>query len=336
MEGFAWGVLIGAFAGNLFVQFFGARTAGLKYLPIFDLRHPDLKKYVLLTLPLMIGLTMTFSSEFFFRLFGSYLAEGSIAVLNFGLRIMLILVGVFGQAVGIASFPYMARLVAEKKMDEMNRLLNSTLRYLALVIPFSVLIMVLRSEVVRLIFQHGRFDAGATALTADVLIYFMVGAFAFAAYTVVIRGYFASQNTFFPAIFGSVAVLLSIPLYLMGMNLLDVRGVALAVSLSGIFQVSVLYALWNKRSQNTEGRGVFIFYAKMMLLAAVIGIFLEWFKSAALSWLDSTTLSGSLMVCILTSIVFGCILLSSGYVLKIQEVIGLIGRIIAKCKSSKK
>jgi len=336
MEGFAWGVLIGAFTGNLFIQFFGARKAGLKYLPIIDLRHPDLKKYLLLTLPLMIGLTMTFSTEFFFRLFGSYLAEGSIAVLNFGLRIMLILVGVFGQAVGTASFPYMAKLVAEKKMDEMNRLLNSTLRYLALVIPFSVLIMVLRTEVVRLIFQHGRFDAGATALTADVLIYFMVGAFAFAAYTVVIRGYFASQNTLFPAIFGSVAVLLSIPLYLVGMNLLDIRGVALAVSLSGIFQVSVLYALWNKHSHNPESRGVYIYYVKIMFLAAVMGILLEWFKSAVLSWLDSTAFFGSLTVCILTSTLFGGILLSVGYGMKIQEITGLVDRATTKSKFFKK
>jgi len=76
MEGFAWGVLIGAFTGNLLVQFFGARRVGLTYSSIFDLRHPDLKKYVLLTLPLMIGLTMTFSTEFLFRLFGSFLAEG--------------------------------------------------------------------------------------------------------------------------------------------------------------------------------------------------------------------------------------------------------------------
>ena len=35
MEGFAWGVLIGAFAGNLFAQFFGARKAGLTYRPLF-------------------------------------------------------------------------------------------------------------------------------------------------------------------------------------------------------------------------------------------------------------------------------------------------------------
>jgi putative peptidoglycan lipid II flippase len=336
MEGFAWGVLIGALAGNLLVQFFGAKKAGLRYGVVFDLRHPDLKKYVFLTLPLMLGLTMTFSTEFFFRLFGSYLAEGSIAVLNFGLRVMLILVGVFGQAVGTASFPYMARLVAEKKMNEMNRLLNSTLRYLALVIPFSALIMVLRFEVIRLIFQRGRFDAAATALTADVLVYFMVGAFAFSAYTVVVRGYFASQNTLFPAIFGSATVLLSIPLYLMGMNLLGVRGVALAVSLSGIFQVSALYAVWNLRSHNSESRGVIMFYVKIMILAAVMGIVLEWFRSHALSWLDSTTFSGSMIVFILTSMAFSCVLLTAGYAMKIQEITGLVDRLIAKLNFHKR
>jgi putative peptidoglycan lipid II flippase len=334
MEGFAWGVLIGAFAGNLFVQFFGARKAGLNYLPIFDLRHPDLKKYVLLTLPLMIGLTMTFSTEFFFRLFGSYLAEGSIAVLNFGLRIMLILVGLFGQAVGVASFPFMAKLVAEKKMDEMNRLMNSTLRYLALVIPFSVLIMVLRFEVVRLLFQRGRFDAAATAMTADVLIYFMVGAFAFAAYTIVIRGYFASQDTLFPALYGTVTVLLSVPIYLIGMNLLNVRGVALAISLSGIFQVTVLYALWNRRSHNPESRGVYFFYLKMLLFAAVMGIILEWFKSAALNQIDSSTLFGSLIVCMIIGAVFALILLAAGYGLKIKEITGLVNKLREKFRPS--
>ena len=330
MEGFAWGVLIGAFAGNLLVQFFGARKAGLRYSPLFDIKNPDLKKYVYLTLPLMVGLTMTFSTEFFFRLFGSYLYEGSIAILNFGLRIMLILVGLFGQAVGTASFPFMSQLAVENKIDEMNLLLNRTLRYLALVIPFSVLVMVLRYEVVRLLFQRGQFNAGATAMTADVLIYFMIGAFAFAAYTVVVRGYFATQNTLFPAIYGSVAVVLSIPLYIAGMSGLGAKGIALAVSLSGIFQVGLLYALWNRRSHNTESRDVYTFYLKMILLAAVMGVVLEWFKTAALSGLDSTTISGSLLTCILTATMFSCLLLAVGYGLKINEITYLVERISSK------
>ena len=330
MEGFAWGVLIGAFSGNLFVQFFGVRKTGLKYFFNFDLGHPALKQYVFLTLPLMIGLTMTFSTEFFFRLFGSYLPQGSIAVLNYGLRIMLILVGLFGQAVGTASYPFLARLVAENKLNEMNRLLNNTLRFLAMVIPFSVLLMVLRSEVVRIIFQRGKFDAATTALTAEVLMFLLIGTFAFAAYTVVVRGYFASQNTLFPALYGTIVVIVSVPLYLLGMNLLGVRGVALAVSVSAIFQVTVLYALWNKRSNNTEGRGVYVFYGKVMCFAVVLGIFLAWFKSKALFWIDSSTLHGSLMVCLLTGAVFLVILLTAGYGLKIKEVTEMVNRVVKK------
>jgi putative peptidoglycan lipid II flippase len=330
IEGFAWGVLIGAFTGNLCVQFFGVRKTGLKYFFIFDLRHPDLRKYVILTLPLMVGLTMTFSTEFFFRLFGSYLPQGSIAVLNFGLRIMLILVGLFGQAVGTASFPFLARLVAENKLNDMNRLLNHTLRFIALVIPFSVLLMVLRSEVVRIIFQRGKFDAAATALTAEVLMYLLVGAFAFAAYTIVVRGYFATQNTLFPAFYGTIVVILSIPLYLLGMNLMGVRGVALAVSLSGIFQVTVLYTLWNIRSNNTESRSVYVFYVKIMCFTAVLGIFLAWFKSTALFWIDSATFRGSLMVSFLTGAVFLVILITAGYGLKIKEVTELVNRLVRK------
>jgi putative peptidoglycan lipid II flippase len=327
MDGFAWGVLIGAFTGNLFIQFLGARKTGVKYFFIFNLRHPDLRKYVFLTLPLMVGLTMTFSTEFFFRLFGSYLPQGSIAILNFGLRIMLILVGLFGQALGTASFPFMAKLAADNKIDEMNRLLNNALRFLALVIPFSVLLMVLRSEVVLMIFQRGKFDAAATFLTADVLMYFLVGAFAFAAYTVVVRGYFASQNTLFPAVYGGIAVLLSVPLYILGMNLLGARGVALAVSLSGIFQVTVLYAFWNKRSNNTGSRRVYLFYAKMICFAALTGIFLAWFKSTSLSWIDSTTFFGSLMTCLACAVIFGALLLAIGYGLRIREIKELAKRL---------
>ncbi|MEZ4578729.1 MAG: lipid II flippase MurJ [Desulfobacterales bacterium] len=109
---------------------------------------------------------------------------------------MLILVAFFGQAVGVgASFPFMARLAAEKSA-EMNQLLNDTLRHLALVIPFSVLFMVLRHEVILILFQRGRFDAAATALTADIPVYIMAGAVAFAVQTVVVRLFCRSEHPF--------------------------------------------------------------------------------------------------------------------------------------------
>ena len=283
MTGFSWGVLAGAFTGNFVLQAWGARRVGMKFSFIFDIKHPDLKKYILLTLPLMLGLTMTFSTEIFLKFFGSFLPEGSIAALNYSLRTMLILMGFFGQAVGVASFPFMARLAAEGKLSEMNHLLDNTLRYLALVIPFSVLFMVLRHEVILILFQRGRFDAAATTLTSNVLVFMMLGAYAFAAQTVVVRGFFAIQNTLYPAIYGTVAAVISIPVYYVGMQKMGAQGVGLAVSIAATIQVLLLYMIWNKKSVNSGSREVYLFIFKIICLSAVMGVLLEGFRNIFLS-----------------------------------------------------
>lgn len=327
MEGFAWGVLGGAFAGNFAVQFMGARRLGMSIKLSADVRHPDFKKYIFLTLPLMIGLTMTFSTEIFLKFFGSFLPPGSIAGLNYGLRIMLMMVGFFGQAVGVAAFPFMARLAAENNIEEMNRLLNKTLRYLALIIPISIVIMVLRHEVVLLLFQRGRFDAEATQLTSVALCYLMIGAVAFAAQTVVVRGYYAIQNTLYPAVFGTIAVALSIPLYILGMWKLGVPGVAMAISISAIFQVTLLFVLWNRRSGNREGVQVYGFYLKVVLLSLPLGVLLERLKIVLYRVVDTTAFNGSLVLVGVVGTVFVIVFITLGYLFKVDEISGLTRRV---------
>ena len=297
IEGFAWGVLIGSLVGNFFIQWLGARRLGMQFKPLFCLTHPDLKRYILLTLPLILGLTMTFSTEFFFRFFGSFMPKGAVAALNYGLRITFILVGIFGQAVGTASYPFMARLVAENRLREMNQLLNRTLRYLTVVIPFSVLFMVLRNETVLILFQRGRFDAAATSFTARLLMYLLLGTFAFSAQTLVVRAYYATQNTLFPAIVGTAAVLLSIPVYLAGMKGMGACGVAFGVSVSAFMQVALLYMIWNRRTENRESGRVYTAILKMVFLSILLGGILETIRKNAFSGLDGYSLSGAVVIC---------------------------------------
>ena len=330
MEGFSWGVLAGAFVGNFALQFWGAKKVGLQYTPIFNINHPDLKKYIKLTLPLMLGLTLFFSMEIFLKFFGSYLPPGSIADLEYSLRTMLLLVAFFGQAVGVASYPFMSRLVAEKKLEALNQLLNDSLRYLSLVIPLSVLLMVLRHEIILMLFQRGKFDATATGEASLVLIFFLVGSFAFAANTIVPRAYYAMQDTLFPAIYGTLAVGLSIPLYLVGLKMLGTRGVALAASLSAIFQVFILYVLWNKRTQNTGSKDVYRAYLKIIFVSAILGLVLVGFKLTVFSAMGTATFGGSLRIVLITGIVFVVLMLLAGYVFRIKEIREVINRIIAK------
>jgi putative peptidoglycan lipid II flippase len=117
-----------------------------------------------------------------------------------------------------------------------------------------------------------------------------------------------------------------------GMLKMGARGVALAISLSAIFQVSLLYVLWNKKSENKDGNRVYRFYLWTILLSIPLGLFLEFFKRTLLSGLDSTTFGGSLAVSILTTLVFVIMVLSAGYVLGIKEIKALLIRILEKIK----
>nr|MCU0605338.1 murein biosynthesis integral membrane protein MurJ [Desulfobacterales bacterium] len=207
-----------------------------------------------------------------------------------------------------------------------------TLRYLALLIPVSVLLMVLSPEVVRLLFERGRFYPAATRVTADVLVWFLAGAVGFAASTVVVRGYFATRDTLFPAVFGTVAVLATLPLYPLGIFLMGVEGVALAVSFSGLLQVVLLFILWGRRSGNAGQREVLRAYLKMALLGAALAPFLAAARWLALEAVDPAGPAGSLAVSVLVAAVFTGLLLLAGYGLKIGEITEMTAKTLRAMK----
>ena len=273
IEGFAWGVLIGSFLGNFVVQAWGARASGLKFSLRIDPRDPDLRTYVWVTLPLVVGLGMQFSNEVFFRYFGYFLGPGSLASLNYALQIMMALVAIFGQAFGVAAFPFLAQYVDEKRFREMNTLLFSMISKVAVVmIPFSLLMMVLSKESIAVIFQHGKFTAASTAATAPVLTMYCIGAFGLAATSMVSRGFYAVQNTVLPMGVSSLAALCSLPFYWAFLHLHGAPGIALVGSLFMIIQFVVLVGLWTRRYQGaTELFQLLWKLGKILLISAAGG-----------------------------------------------------------------
>lgn len=319
VEGFAWGALAGAMVGNFMLQAVGAARAGMRYKPMLDWRHPDLKPYILMTLPLMLGLTMTFSTEIFSKLFGSFLPAGAIAQIDYAWRIMLMLVAFFGQAAGVASYPFMARMAAQKHLSELNQLLNNTLRYLALVIPVSVLVFVVRHEIVRVLFERRAFLPEDTQATALALSGMLVGAAAFAAQTVVNRGFYAMRNTLLPSVCGTVAVVAGLPLYWFGLKILGVLGIGLAISCSALLQVLVLFAVWNRRTDNTGSGAVYAFYGKSLLVALPVAGLLHITQGLLLQWIDNAAFFGSLALIAIQGMLFIVVMAGATRVFKIEE-----------------
>jgi putative peptidoglycan lipid II flippase len=337
MEGFCWGALGGAFMGNFLVQIAGARKVGLRFKPRFNLSHRDLRHYIKLTLPLMLGLTMVFSMEIFSKLFGSYLPEGGIAWLDYAKTIMMMLVGFFGQAVGVAAFPFLARMAAEERWAEMNQIFNTLLRRLAaLVIPAAVLMYVLRTEIVRVLFERGQFLPKDTQMTAIALSGMLVGAVAIAAMTVVNRGFYAMQNTLLPAVYGTIAVVASLPVYWLGLKTFGLFGIALAVSVSAIFQVVILFAAWNRRSGNRESKGVYATTMTATAASVPLGAVLWVAHKILLNHIDPVPLHGSMMVICGVTVLFVTLMAVGGWIFKVEGIREMEGRVIDRLRAIKK
>ena len=269
VEGFAWGVLIGAFVGNVLVQLPGALRVGMRFRPVVDLKDPDLKRYIFLTLPLMLGLGMTFSNEVFFRYFGSFLEKGALASINYSLRTMMIFVGVFGQAAGVASYPFLSRLAAEKRYGEMNNLLNAITRKIAaFLVPCCGVMVPLAAQIIAILYQHGRFTAASTVATAPVLAVYLIGAFPFAASTIVMRSFYAEQKMVFPMAVSTGIALVSVPCYFLFSRMFGAMGIALASSVAMSLQFFILYWTWeNRHSFRTDFVATLFLFIKISFVA---------------------------------------------------------------------
>jgi len=127
--GFILGALGGALAGNLALQWWGARRTGLRLTPgRLDFGHPEFRAYLLLAVPLMIGQSIVVLDESIGKLVAAAGPEGSIFSLNLARRVNMVPVGVIAQAAGVAAYPYLARLVAEGRRAEMLASMGRTAR----------------------------------------------------------------------------------------------------------------------------------------------------------------------------------------------------------------
>ena len=246
MEGFCWGVLTGAAIGAFLLPLYATRAEGLRFVP--GLLHPMLKRFLLLALPLMLGQSIVVLDEQFARIFGSLAGDGAVSLLNYARRIMMVPVGVVAQAAGVASFPFLAALIAKGQTAEFNSTVNTALRNsLIVVIPITIWMISVAGATMGFIFEGGNFSIQDTATTSPLLQLMLLAVPFWALQQVTGRAFYARQDTLTPAIVGTCASLLTIPLYLTLTPRFGPPGVALVTSLSIFIYAIALIAVARKR-----------------------------------------------------------------------------------------
>ncbi len=327
ITGFSVGVLAGAFVGNFALQIYGACRAGARFRPNLDLGHPGFRLFLKLAIPIMLALSLVFTDDWIVRWFGSYLRPASITWLQWGKTLMRVPLGAVGQAVGVASFPFLAQLFSERRFDELNRTLDSTLKgLLLLLLPISTLTMAESRPLVHLFFAtHTRATALDVNSTAAALVFYSIGMFAWGAQGIVARGFYAAHDTLTPAVSGTLLTLLNLPVYWLLVRRLNYVGLAFASSIGIIVYTVVLFAMLRGRLPGYPVREVLSFFVKVAAVALAAG-FVTWRLT---EWLGSrvgwSSTRGAIEVLAISSIVGLGLTAALAWIIRIGELRNLLG-----------
>lgn len=221
---------------------------GVRLKPNFRFRHPGLQRIGALMLPAVFGAAIYQINIFIGTILASFLPKGSVSYLYYADRIVELPLGVFAIAVGTAALPSLSEQVAKGQTAEMKKTLSFSLRLILFItVPAMVAIIALRTPILSVLFQRGAFDATSTLLTAEALLYYTVGLWAFSTIRVVVSAFYALQDTKIPMKAAIVALVVNFVFSLLLMGPLKHGGLALATSIASAVNVTMLSViLWRR------------------------------------------------------------------------------------------
>jgi putative peptidoglycan lipid II flippase len=246
---------------------------------------------------------------------------GAISIFNFANALYSFPVGIIGTSFAIAVFPTLSRTWANGQKKEYFENFSLTFRQIIfLIIPVSLLMFILRAQIVRLIygtFWPGKFDWVATRLTAASLGIFSISILASALIPFLYRAFFSFQDTKTPTSIAIFSIILNIILTFSFVHLLKfqnffttffvnllklkdipevaVIGLPLAFSLANIFQFILLLIFLHKKIGDFGKKEIFSSLKKIILASIFLVIFTYFSLYFLANFVNTRTVFGLLI-----------------------------------------
>jgi putative peptidoglycan lipid II flippase len=183
-----------------------------------------------------------------------------------------------------AILPTLSAQAARGALDELRTTLGFGLRMIIFImLPAMVGLIVLRTPIVHLVFEHGTFTAHDTAETALAVLCYAVGLWAFGGVRIIVSAFYSLKDTTTPVISAAIAVVANILFSLVLMSHLGAAGLALATALAAMVNGGILVAVLNRRLGGVDWISV-LCSAGRVVVGCVPIILACWWVAGAQVW----------------------------------------------------
>jgi putative peptidoglycan lipid II flippase len=272
--GWSVGTLLGG-ALQLAAQLPSLRAIGWRFRPRLGpaaLADPGVRRIGRLMAAALVGLSATQVNILVNTIFASH-EVGANTWLQMAFRLMQLPLGVFGVAIATVAGAGVARQVAGKDLGAVQGTMGSALRMVAFLnVPSAVGLVVLAGPIISLVYEHGRFGAGDAAATAQALVCYALGLYAYSAVKVFAPAWYALDQARVPVVGAVVGMASNVLLNVLLYPVLGFRGVALGTSLAACANFAVLAVAWRRRHGPLAGEGIFRHLARVLGASAVLAL----------------------------------------------------------------
>jgi len=274
--------------------------------------NPGMKKVFALIGPTIVGMAAYQINIFASTYLATGAGEGSVAGLQYSLRLQELVLGVFVISLGTVLLPDLAGSARGGDWGSYSSSIGRGLKLMLLItLPISVYSMIVGEDIVTLLFRWKAFGADSVRLTAAIFFWHMSGLVFIAMNRVMAPAFYARSDTRTPTAAGLISVAVNIALAFALVGRMGAPGIALALSAASAVNTIALAAVF-LRSKTPGTRKALVEagrYALKLLgcssLAGVAAFFLRLLLAKPLSGLQANLAAFASLAA--TALVFGAI-----------------------------
>lgn len=278
MVGMSIGTLIGG-ALQWIIQIPSLRSVGYRYEARVDWHDPGFRQVLRLLGPSVIGTAAVQCNVFVDQWFASWPqmsggnGSGAVTWLNCAFRLMQFPIGLFGVAIGVATLPTVSAHAGRGDMVQFRKTLARSIRLaFFLCLPAACGLWVLATPIISTIYQHGKFDAFATAQTVACLRAFTFGLVAYAAIKIIAPTFYALGDSRTPMYVAVLSVVVNAGtdyLFAVVWNM-KTAGLALSTSIVALCNLFLLLALMRRKIGRIEASTLLRSLAKVAIASGLM------------------------------------------------------------------
>lgn len=273
--GLAVGVVLGAFL-HFAIQLPQLVGLGFRYKLKIDVKQPGFVQFWKLYWPRIFSMGTGQITLLIASIFGSFLGTGALSSFYYANNLQGVFLSIFAVSAALAVFPMLSDMFNQKDNRGFKDVIaKTTIQILYFIIPISVLMLILRAQIVRLVLGIGQgtsFTFSDTRVVAATLGLFCVSLFAQGLIVLFTRAFYAMQNTRIPVMISVITIVVNIIATYFLVRHFGVPGLAMAFSITSIIELAILLAELHFKLGNIHDEYLIVSSIKIVISSMFAGV----------------------------------------------------------------